>query len=250
MRPTLRLLAAVKPPPRRYLTPGNPTGLTGLFTHPLPRPTLIYLYSQTLDKLLALPASSAYRAATEALTTHRLKIVESIRPPGYEAWSAGAKKLLDEHPEVFNTPKGGVSHDNEKHVKIVHGGRSFVRTVVGPQADERVQEWDGEEVPLEQEQGSRGNWKALAEGRPGSDEKTVEWVQEPALEAGQVEELEKQIGGGLIEEVIQVAEGELKLVDEMITAKVWEELEDKAGVGQWQYFARDQHTTGTQETPS
>ena len=35
-----------------------------------------------------------------------------------------------------------------------------------------------------------------------------------------VEDVENQIGGGLIEEVIQVAEGELKLVDEMIKSKV------------------------------
>ena len=142
---------------------------------------------------------------------------------------------------MFNTPVGGVDHDAERHVKIAHDGRSFVRTAVGPEVDERTQEWDGEEVPLVQEQGSRADFAALAKGRPGSDEKTVEWVQEPALEASQyvcpggggwrftllyllrdrVEEMENQIGGGLIEEVIQVAEGELKLVDEMLKAKVW-----------------------------
>lgn len=35
-----------------------------------------------------------------------------------------------------------------------------------------------------------------------------------------IEELENKIGAGLIEEVIQVAEGELALVDTMIEAKV------------------------------
>lgn len=35
-----------------------------------------------------------------------------------------------------------------------------------------------------------------------------------------VSEIEKQIGAGLIEEVIQVAEGELKLVQEMYKSKV------------------------------
>lgn len=34
-----------------------------------------------------------------------------------------------------------------------------------------------------------------------------------------ISELETKIGAGLIEEVIQVAEGELKLVDTMIKAK-------------------------------
>jgi len=37
---------------------------------------------------------------------------------------------------------------------------------------------------------------------------------------GRIESLEDKIGAGLIEEVIQVAEGELKLVDTMVQAKV------------------------------
>jgi NADH dehydrogenase (ubiquinone) 1 alpha subcomplex subunit 5 len=37
---------------------------------------------------------------------------------------------------------------------------------------------------------------------------------------GRISEVESQIGAGLIEEVIQVAEGEHKLVDEMVKAKV------------------------------
>ena len=40
------------------------------------------------------------------------------------------------------------------------------------------------------------------------------------LGALRIQEIEAQIGGGLIEEVIQVAEGELKLVDTMIESKV------------------------------
>ena len=35
-----------------------------------------------------------------------------------------------------------------------------------------------------------------------------------------ISEIEQQIGAGLIEEVIQVAEGELKLVDEMAKSQV------------------------------
>ena len=40
------------------------------------------------------------------------------------------------------------------------------------------------------------------------------------IESIRIEEMETQIAGGLIEEVIQVAEGELQLVDVMIQAKV------------------------------
>jgi NADH dehydrogenase (ubiquinone) 1 alpha subcomplex subunit 5 len=36
-----------------------------------------------------------------------------------------------------------------------------------------------------------------------------------------ISDAENQIGAGLIEEVIQVAEGELKLLDTMIDAKVY-----------------------------
>ena len=38
--------------------------------------------------------------------------------------------------------------------------------------------------------------------------------------ACRIRDVETQIGGGLIEEVIQVAEGELKLVDTLAEAKV------------------------------
>lgn len=41
-----------------------------------------------------------------------------------------------------------------------------------------------------------------------------------ALMNPRVVEMEQQIGAGLIEEVIQVAEGENKLVDEMLKNKV------------------------------
>jgi len=40
------------------------------------------------------------------------------------------------------------------------------------------------------------------------------------LMSSRISEIETQIGAGLIEEVIQVAEGELKLVDEMAKTKV------------------------------
>ena len=188
MRSTLRLLASVKP--GRYLEAGNPTGLTGLFTHPSPRSALIYLYSSTLDKLKAFPESSVYRQSTESLTRHRLKIVESIKPAGWAEWSEKAKKQIAEHPEVFNTPEGETPHDNEKYVKSTHDGRIFVNTRQPEEGDEIDQEWDGEvgSATLEGsrvEEERRHQGKMLEMKRPGSDEKTVEWTPEPPLEAGQ-----------------------------------------------------------------
>jgi len=68
---------------------------------------------------------------------------------------------------------------------------------------------------------------------------TVEDLEvEPPLTREQIETIETKIGAGLIEEVVQVAEGELHLVDEMLRDRPWEELEEKAPAGQWSYFER------------
>ncbi|OZJ02099.1 hypothetical protein BZG36_05211, partial [Bifiguratus adelaidae] len=69
MLPTRLLFAARK----------TTTGLTGIAVHNSPRPTLIKVYNQTLSRLSALPASAVYRQAAEALTKHRLEIVESTK---------------------------------------------------------------------------------------------------------------------------------------------------------------------------
>lgn len=188
MRSTFRLLASVKP--GRFLEPGNPTGLTGLFNHPAPRSTLIYLYSATLDKLKALPDTSVYRQSAEALTQRRLKIVEAVKAEGYDAWAERARNKLAEHPEVFNTPEGGVDHDEEKHVKTVRHGRSFVSTRLQEEPDDRLEEWDGEEVGPPELEGTRtreerADQKVVGMKRPGSDEKTVTWEAEPPLDASQ-----------------------------------------------------------------
>ncbi|KAK6204543.1 uncharacterized protein RJT21DRAFT_9313 [Scheffersomyces amazonensis] len=56
---------------------GYPTGLTGLYQHPNPRPALISLYKHTLTVLeTKFPKESVYRQSVEALTKNRLKIVE------------------------------------------------------------------------------------------------------------------------------------------------------------------------------
>ncbi|KAF1995412.1 hypothetical protein P154DRAFT_345130 [Amniculicola lignicola CBS 123094] len=68
--------------------------------------------------------------------------------------------------------------------------------------------------------------------------KPLELAAEPQLTADQISDIESRIGAGLIEEVIQVAEGELGLAMTMIESKVWEELEEKAPEGQWSYFER------------
>ncbi|KAF7590535.1 hypothetical protein BBP40_002676 [Aspergillus hancockii] len=235
MRSTLRLLANVKP--ARYLEPFAPTGLAGLQTHPSPRPTLIYLYTTTLQKLKLFPESSVYRQSTEALTRQRLQIVESTKPPGYEAWLERVKKTVGAEPERF--------------ASLLRKDGSYAAAQRDDNSDNpRGEEWDGEALDPTSEGPARtpeeeARWhKAIedsvkAESESDFQTHEMKWENEPALEAEQVSEIEKQIGAGLLEEVIQVAESELKLVDELYKSKVWEELEEKPTPGQWSYFERN-----------
>lgn len=187
MRRTLRQLAAAKP--ARYLEAGAPTGLTGLFTHPAPRPALLYIYSSTLEKLRQYPESSLYRQSTEAITNHRLSIVSSVEPEGYAQWVERAKKLLEEHPEVFHTPEGEVEHDGGRHIKHTKDGKTFIVSKLDVEYDDTRDEWDGEEV-VEELEGTRSTedrkgQSVLGKKRPGQDIKQITWEPEPRLTADQ-----------------------------------------------------------------
>ncbi|PYH47541.1 complex I NDUFA5 subunit family protein [Aspergillus saccharolyticus JOP 1030-1] len=235
MRSTFRLLANVKP--ARYLEPFAPTGLTGLNTHPSPRSTLIFLYTSTLNKLKSFPESSVYRQSTEALTRQRLQIVESTKPPGFEAWLERVKKTVGAEPERFSS--------------LLRGDGTYAAAEQPDGSDNaRGEEWDGEAIEATTEGPARtpeeeARFAQLMEesASPRNNESDFhveekKWEAEPALTAEQISEIEKQIGAGLIEEVIQVAEGELKVVDELYKSKAWEELEEKPRPGQWSYFER------------
>ncbi|EJF66661.1 NADH2 dehydrogenase [Dichomitus squalens] len=54
----------------------NSTGITGLRVHHDPLPELKKTYEATLQTLSAIPSSSVYRQGTEALTQHKLKVLE------------------------------------------------------------------------------------------------------------------------------------------------------------------------------
>ncbi|ROW09664.1 hypothetical protein VMCG_02493 [Cytospora schulzeri] len=238
MRRTFRLLASVKP--ARYLEAGAPTGLTGLSTNPSPRSTLLFLYSTTIDKLKAVPESSVYRQSVEALTKHRMGLVEGVKPAGYDEWLAKAHQTLEKHPDYFSELSRKVA-DGTQTAGFERDGKFFVMRDIKPEQDIRYEEWDGEHDDGPELEGSRtAEEKQYQESMfqdpfEGMD---VDWVDEPKLTAAQVEELENKIGAGLIEEVIQVAEGELQLVDTMVEAKAWESLEEKPKEGQWAYFER------------
>ncbi|KAF7504228.1 hypothetical protein GJ744_002550 [Endocarpon pusillum] len=235
MRGTLRLLAKVQP--SKILEVNAPTGLTGILTHPQPRPALIHTYNQILDKLKALPESSVYRQSTEAITKSRLKIIEDTKPVGYEEWLSRVKAQIEKNPAAY-------SHVMQKDGSIAYSEPSETTSEV----------WDGavrEVLPEGPSTEEMANSKARAiraeEERLEVEEsqRPSELEQEPPLDADQINDIENKIGAGLVEEVIMVAEGELTLVDEMIAARVWEPLEEKAAPGQWDYFERGTHTGTT-----
>ncbi|KAK0643478.1 ETC complex I subunit conserved region-domain-containing protein [Cercophora newfieldiana] len=301
MRRTFRLLASVKP--ARYLETGRPTGLAGLYSHPSPRSTLLFLYSSTLDKLKAVPEHSVYRQSVEALTKHRMAIVESAVPPGYDEWAAKARTLLAAELEASKSrealaaelkkaeaelaaaqaegvpleegsrlqriatirellealPQGpadtniilSASHGEDTAVRVERGGQIFFIRHLPKVEDQRDREWDG--YYDRDAQGLQGlkeakqlreqleiALKAELEGKKPEKPVAQQRLEpEPQPTAQQIEEIEAKIGAGLIEEVIQVAEGELKLVDSMVEAKVWEALDEKPAEGQWVYFERN-----------
>jgi NADH dehydrogenase (ubiquinone) 1 alpha subcomplex subunit 5 len=189
MRATFRLLAAVRPA-ARFLEPGTPTGLTGLTTHASPRSTLLYLYTSTLEKLKAVPDHSVYRQSVEALTKHRMALVEGVLPPGYDEWSERAQKLVSEHPGEFAVAQkddvGGA-----KAIKLDRGGHAFVVHQIPVKRDMRYEEWDGEQDEGPELEGSRTieekeDLKHIFERRDIADvQQQVEWEPEPQLTADQ-----------------------------------------------------------------
>ena len=170
MRATLRFLAAVKP--GRYLEAGNPTGLTGLSNHPAPRSTLLYLYGSTLDKLKSFPEHSVYRKSAEAMTKHRMAIIESIKPEGYNEWEKRAAEKVKQFPEAFQP--GG------KHQYVTAGGSGYVST----EEEEEDQEFTSSEGTRTQAE-KAAETRLLRKGRRKDYSDVVQWEPEPPLEASQ-----------------------------------------------------------------
>ena len=178
MRVALRLLAEVKP---KFLEPGAPTGITGLLTHSSPRSTLIYVYSQTLDRLKQIPEHSVYRQSTEALTKHRLKIINDIKPAGWDEWAQRAEEKIKQHPDAFTSGRKDIA-------MYERDGRKFVETRIKPPMEDV--EWDGEEIQQPTLEGTRSEEEGAINARLASivspaEEEKVEWEQEPPLEVEQ-----------------------------------------------------------------
>ncbi|KHJ36212.1 putative nadh-ubiquinone oxidoreductase kda subunit [Erysiphe necator] len=275
MRRTFRQLANAQT--AKYLEAGAPTGLTGLFTHVSPRSTLMYTYHCTLEALSKLPENSIYRQSTEAITKHRMAIVASVEPVGLEAYLEKVKATINSNPWVFQdedsdmrkVEKDGKNFIVMKPKKVRddlteewNGKKEEPLPLEGTRSEEeraresnvpdsetlfkiskRIEELE-KALPGSPEADELTElWKKLPQIMENSikskDQSPIELEPEPQLTVEQIGEIENKIGAGLIEEVIQVAEGELKLVNIMLKAKVWEDLEEKPLEDQWTYFQRN-----------
>lgn len=188
MRQTLRLLASVKPVAARYIEAGAPTGLTGLLANPTPRATLLYLYSSTLDKLRTIPETSVYRQSVEAVTKHRMGLVQDVKPAGYDEWQAKAKALLEKHPEHFDQYDRPTA-DRSTAAGVQRGGSFFVVRRHAPNVDERYQEWDGEEDHGGELEGPRTSEERKDQAQAFTknifEGEDVHWEDEPKLTTDQ-----------------------------------------------------------------
>lgn len=181
MRSTARLLA-------RYLEAGTPTGLTGLWTHATPRSTLLYLYGSTLHKLQSIPESSLYRQSVEAVTKHRMSLVEQTTPPGHKEWAVKARELVQKYKGEFRVASGRIDGSEARTVKL--GDQVFVVGRKHQPGDIRNEEWDGEENEGAELEGirtaeEREDQVLWAERKPLEDHEKVEWEDEPQLTAEQ-----------------------------------------------------------------
>ena len=210
MRTTIRLLATAS----KTIEPGAPTGLTGLFTHPAPRSALLYLYTSTLDQLQRFPESSAYRQSTEALTRHRLAIIEAAKPAGLAEWQARVEKTVAAHPGAFR--KVPVSSPAAAKTEYNIVWRAHAAAAAGDERDGGPAQPEGPREARE-----RANQLDVLQQDPVAEHAAIPRIEaEPGLTPQQIEEVETAIGAGLIEEVIRVAEGEKELVEVLAEAKV------------------------------
>ena len=113
-----------------------------------------------------------------------MRILENIKPAGWDEWAKRAQEKLDKNPEAFGP---GAS----RHFYGQAGGRGFV----GTESEENVEdlEWDGEEGGPVQE----GGWTEedekksvrMLQWRTKNTGSAVEWEPEPPLEASQYVQL-------------------------------------------------------------
>lgn len=127
-----------------------------------------------------MPEHSVYRQSIEAVTKNRMKIMQSIKPAGYDAWAERASKKIEDNPDVFKPGKS-------RHFLEYANGSSFVETQESNMNDDM--EWDGEKGDATLE-GTRNPEEGAVNARASQQTKQdqgdpVKWETEPPLDASQ-----------------------------------------------------------------
>lgn len=109
-----------------------------------------------------------------------MKIVQQIKPPGYDEWHKRAVEKIEKNPEMF-------AHENPMYRNFRVGGDIYVN--FAEQSNNDDLEWDGEQrrptmEGTKSERQARINARELARKAP-SQQDQVQWEPEPALEATQ-----------------------------------------------------------------
>jgi NADH dehydrogenase (ubiquinone) 1 alpha subcomplex subunit 5 len=141
-----------------------------------------------LSRLQNIPESSLYRQSVEAVTKHRMSLVEAQTPPGYDEWAVKAKQLVGKSSEQFRVNSGRIDGSEARTVKL--GDRVFIIGQRHQAGDIRHEEWDGEEDEGGELEGirtpeERKDQVIWAERKPLEDHEQIEWEDEPQLTADQ-----------------------------------------------------------------
>ncbi|KAI5788297.1 hypothetical protein EDC01DRAFT_659472 [Geopyxis carbonaria] len=229
MRPSLRLLTA--------RAPFTPTGLTGVLTHPQPKPTLMAICNQTLSVLSTLPPHSVYRQSAESITKSRLAAISSIAPSSIPAPD------LPHLAVVFRRILAELATSPSETKKLWAQAQLQHWTRVPPPAAAAPEILPNQTIDQASSVTSQADFtpETPAMGtvsREAVDEDQIEVPLELDMTAEEVSEAEGKIGEGLIEEVIEQAWAELRCAEAMKESAVWEPLEVQPEEGQWVAFER------------
>lgn len=168
-----------------------------------------------------MPEHSVYKKSTEALTRHRMRIVEGIKPAGLQEWQQRVASLVDAHPDAFKRVKT-MEGKSDSEFNIVYR-EPPPQDAFGEDLDARVNaefKKPGIAAGAEFQEEVQTRGKELQRDYVAEEASRIHIEAEPSLSMEQIGEVEQKIGAGLIEEVIQVAQGEKELAEKMEECKV------------------------------
>lgn len=146
-----------------------------------------------------------------------MSIVESVKPAGLAEWQKRVEPIVDQHPEAFRKVEFR-TQEGEREINVVWK-RGTLDGMKSEEWDDQNPEYTAMPEGIRSKK-ERAYQKDLGRDFIAERAAIPRIESEPPLSVDQVNEIESKIGAGLIEEVIEVAEGENTLVDTMLEAKV------------------------------